>query len=94
MEITSTTLPVLPTISNRRKLRHVLLSTTCFRCSIGLGSKGHALIKAASRSDVKKVKRLLECGADPNHVSVTSHHRQLSPDCHIYSMPKSEPYET
>jgi len=72
MEITSTAVPELPTISTRRKLRNVLLSTTCFRCSIGLESKGRALIKAASRSDVKKVKRLLECGADPNYVCVTS----------------------
>ncbi|PMD40199.1 ankyrin [Hyaloscypha variabilis F] len=57
----------VPKCSSGRKLRHCLRSPRiCIPCYLGWRGRW-ALNRAAMWGDIKTVKRLLECGANPNH---------------------------
>jgi hypothetical protein len=57
-----------PKSSFGKKLRHCLRSPRiCIPCCLG-GKERWALNRAAMWGDINTVRRLLECGANPNHV--------------------------
>jgi hypothetical protein len=64
-----------PKISLTKKLQHVVRSPwTSIPCCLGRKDR-IALNTAAHLNDIKKVKQLLECGANPNYVSSKTRER-------------------